>query len=114
ARLPPPGLDDTAVAAPPPAAGRRGVGGHHPAGAAAAGLPLEAAALRAVAARPALAPGQRGVQRGLRGGRRTGARFSDATIVTETPPLRPAGRRSGSRPRCPSPATAPSGCCTGR
>ncbi|WP_439628619.1 transposase [Gemmata sp.] len=49
---------------------------------------MEAAPVRALPTRPELAAGQRGLQRGLRGRGRTVVVFSDATILTETPPLR--------------------------
>lgn len=42
-----------------------------------------------------MAAGTRGLQRGLKGRRRTVILFSDATIVTETPPLRGSWARIG-------------------
>jgi hypothetical protein len=49
---------------------------------------VEAAAVRPVPPGRALAAGKRGLQTGLRDKERTVVLFSDATILTETPPLR--------------------------
>jgi hypothetical protein len=52
------------------------------------GLPVEAAPLCAGPPRPPLAAGKRGLQRGLQRRHQTVVLFTDATIITETLPLR--------------------------
>src|SRR5262245_10995154 len=48
-----------------------------------------------------MAAGKRGLQRGLRGRKRTAVLFSDATILTETPPLRACWAKVGEQAEVP-------------
>jgi DDE superfamily endonuclease len=59
------------------------------------GLPLETAPLYVGPKGSLLAASKRGLKRGLKGRKRTVVLFTDATIITETPPLRARWARKG-------------------
>ncbi len=62
---------------------------------------MEAVPIRPLPPGPALGAGKRGLQRGLAGRPRTVVLFTDATILTETPPLRACWSPVGVQARVP-------------
>ncbi len=67
----------------------------HLAGVTGAGVSLQASSVCAGAAVSELVAGKRGLQRGLKGRKRTVLLFVDETMLTERPPLRAAWARVG-------------------